>query len=131
MLCKSGQFYTFGVVGIAVDGRVAESSLIWKAPDALVDSEVSINVSLEMGSDSEDDIVLKAEAENIDTWRWIATSELNLSNRSFLSAFHINFFSSRIVLAHTKKTSLFVDQVCCSSWLYISEASSEQTCSSR
>ena len=90
IFCKSGEFYSFGVVGIAADGRVAESFLTWKAPNTSGNSELSVSVFLEMGSDPDDDIVLKAEAENIESWSWVASSQINLSSRSIYSSWFLS-----------------------------------------
>ena len=69
------------MIGKAVDGRVAESYIPWKCPFSSEPRNLEVSVSLEMGSDPEDDIVLKADANDIHSWRWSASNQINLSSR--------------------------------------------------
>ena len=81
------------MIGKAVDGRVAESYIPWKCPFSSEPRNLEVSVSLEMGSDPEDDIVLKADANDIHSWRWSASNQINLSSRSFwIYWFHMLFF---------------------------------------
>jgi hypothetical protein len=73
------------VVSTAPDGRVAEAFITWKAPDTSDIGELEVSVSLEMGSNPEDDIVLKADAKDIRQWSWIASNHIDLSSRFFLN----------------------------------------------
>ncbi len=81
------------MIGKAVDGRVAESYIPWKCPLSSEPRNLDVSVSLEMGSNPEDDIVLKADANDIHSWRWSASNQINLSSRSFwIYWFHKLFF---------------------------------------